>query len=362
MKNKLRVAILFGGQSAEHEISLISARNIVHSMDKKKYDIVSIAIDKRGRWFYDPGARLLRRSETQKVDASQAGRSIALAPGFQRSSLIRLSSRRAVKQVDIVFAVLHGPLGEDGTVQGLLKLANLPFVGAGVLGSAVGMDKDVMKRLLRDAKIPVAKFLVFAQGDRLDWARVKRMVGLPFFVKPANLGSSVGISKVKSRSEFQRAVKQAFRFDRKILIEENIHGREIECSVLGNDEPLASLPGEIVTRHEFYSYDAKYIDEKGAQLIIPAKLPKAVVRKIQECAIRAFQALCCQGMARVDFFLRGKDEILVNEINTIPGFTKISMYPKMWEASGISYADLIDRLIQLALERCAKEKKLKTSV
>ena len=364
MKKKLRVAILFGGQSAEHEISLISARNIAAAVDKKKYQIVAIGIDKQGRWFIDEGARLLRESTLSRVEFRDGRKAAAVLPGLTATPMIRLAPRRVLGRVDVVFPVLHGPFGEDGTVQGLLKLANLPFVCAGVLGSAVGMDKDVMKRLLRDAKIPIPKFLVVERGaaGQVDFARVKRALGLPLFVKPANLGSSVGISKVTHEKEFGRALREAFRYDNKVLLEEGINGREIECSVLGNERPIASLPGEIITRHEFYSYDAKYLDEKGAKLIIPARLPKGVVKRIQALALKAFKVLCCEGMARVDFFLRGQSEIIVNEINTIPGFTKISMYPKMWEASGISYAELIDRLIRLALERFHKEKNLRTSV
>ncbi len=364
MKKKLRVAILFGGQSAEHEISLISARNIAAAMDRKKYQIIAIAIDKQGRWFIDEGARLLCESTPSRVAFRDGSKAAAVLPGLTATPMIRLAPRRALGRVDVVFPVLHGPFGEDGTVQGLLKLANLPFVGAGVLGSAVGMDKDVMKRLLRDAKIPIPKFLVFERQTlrQINYTSVKRALGLPLFVKPANLGSSVGISKVTHEKEFGRALREAFRYDNKVLLEEGINGREIECSVLGNEKPIASLPGEIITRHNFYSYDAKYLDEKGAQLIVPARLPKRVVTRIQELALKAFKLLCCEGMARVDFFLRGQSEIIVNEINTIPGFTKISMYPKMWQASGISYAELIDRLIRLALERSQKEKNLRTSV
>jgi D-alanine-D-alanine ligase len=364
MSKKLRVAILFGGKSAEHEISLISARNIGEAIDKNKYEILSIAIDKEGRWFFDQAARLLNDKATTQVKFQRGCDSTAVLPGATQTPMIRVSAGRALGAVDVVFPVLHGPFGEDGTVQGLLKMANVPFVGAGVLGSAIGMDKDVMKRLLRDAGIPVAKFVVFDRNcvDKIAFATMKRTVGLPLFVKPANLGSSVGISKVSNREQFRRAIEEAFRYDSKVLLEEYIRGREIECSVLGNENPIASLPGEIITRHDFYSYDAKYIDEKGAQLIVPAKLPKGVVKKIQETAIKCFKVLCCEGMARVDFFLRDGREIIVNEINTIPGFTKISMYPKLWEASGISYPDLIDRLIQLALERFRRERHLKTSV
>jgi D-alanine-D-alanine ligase len=362
MKKKLRVAILFGGKSAEHEISVISARNIVAAMDKRKYRIVSIGIDKQGRWFFDEGARLLRNGNRSQVEFQARRDFTAVRPGAATAPM--LTPRRTLGDVDVVFPVLHGPFGEDGTIQGLLKLANVPFVGAGVLGSAVGMDKDVMKRLLRDAKIPIAKFLVFERSaaHTIHFARVKRALGLPFFVKPANLGSSVGISKVSAQNQFGRALTEAFRYDNKILIEESIHGREIECSVLGNEKPIASLPGEIVTRHDFYSYDAKYLDEKGAQLIVPAALSKNIVKRVQTLALRTFKTLACQGMARVDFFLRNNREIFVNEINTIPGFTKISMYPKLWEASGISYTRLIDRLIQLALERNRSERNLRTSL
>ena len=364
MSKKLRVAILFGGQSAEHEVSLISARNILEAMDKKKYEIISIGIDKTGRWFFDEGQRLLSARARAEAKLPRQSASTAVVPGAKPSPMIQLSPRRALRRIDVVFPVLHGPLGEDGTVQGLLKLANVPFVGAGVLGSAVGMDKDVMKRLLRDAQIPVPKFLAFERGaqNEIDFAQVERRLGLPIFVKPANLGSSVGISKVANKKQFPGAIKEAFRYDNKILLEESIQGREIECAVLGNEHPIASLPGEIITRHDFYSYDAKYIDEKGARLVIPVELPKPIVKQVQQLALRTFKVLCCEGMGRVDFFLRQEREILVNEINTIPGFTKISMYPKLWQASGIPYAKLIDRLIELALERFQREKNLRTSV
>jgi D-alanine-D-alanine ligase len=364
MKRKLRVAILFGGKSAEHEISIISAKNIFDAIDKKKYEVVLIGIDKRGRWYLNDDARLLQRVTTPKpIKFNHESNALALVPGNNAKQWVRLSGRGNQKPVDVVFPVLHGTFGEDGTVQGLLKLADIPFVGAGVLGSAVGMDKDAMKRLLRDAGIPIAKFLVFdrAGQDQIDFAAVTRELGLPLFVKPANLGSSVGIGKAKNEPEFLKAVKDAFRYDQKILVEECIVGREIECSVLGNERPIASVPGEIVTRHEFYSYEAKYLDENGARLEIPAKLPLRVMEEIQQVAIKTFKALCCEGMARVDFFLRDDKEVIVNEINTIPGFTKISMYPKLWEASGLSYTELIDRLIQLALERFKREKKLKTT-
>ncbi|MEX0804224.1 MAG: D-alanine--D-alanine ligase [Candidatus Binatia bacterium] len=364
MKNKLRVAILFGGKSAEHEISLISARNIVKAMDKRKYEILAIGIDKQGRWFHDPEARLLLEHEQKRVTLSGDRHLTAVLPGATKSPLVRFKGGRDLETVDVVFPVLHGPFGEDGTVQGLLQLANVPFVGAGVLGSAIGMDKDVMKRLLRDAGIPIGRFLVYdrSTANRIQFASVKKVLGQPLFVKPANLGSSVGISKVNNRAELDAAVKTALRFDDKILLEEFIQGREVECSVLGNEKPIASLPGEIITGHNFYSYDAKYIDDQGARLVVPAKLPKATVGKIRQAAVRTFKALCCEGMARVDFFVQSDGKVLVNEINTIPGFTQISMYPKMWEASGIPYAKLIDRLIQLALRRFRQEQNLRTTI
>jgi D-alanine-D-alanine ligase len=360
---KIRVGILFGGRSAEHEVSVQSAKNIVNAIDTNKYEVVLIGIDKKGRWHLNEKSRFVLPTAGSELPALQRGRkNLALIPGKQDEQLVALSGAQRPGPLDVIFPVLHGPLGEDGTVQGLLKLANIAFVGAGVLGSAVGMDKDVMKRLLRDAGIPIARFIVANRYSpktiSFDYAR--RQLGLPFFVKPANLGSSVGIHKVKNREGFDRAVRDAFKYDNKILIEECINGREIECSVLGIDNPIASLPGEILPRHEFYSYEAKYIDENGAVLEIPAKLPTAISERIRRLAVKAFSVLCCEGMARVDFFLRNGKEIVVNEINTIPGFTQISMYPKLWEASGISYSELIDRLIQLALERFEREKQLKT--
>ncbi len=361
---KIRVAILFGGQSAEHEVSLQSAKNVIGAIDREKYDVVLIGIDKKGRWYLSEASKfLLDEDRPRLIKLQQSGDSLALAPGENDENLINLSGDRAIGPIDVVFPVLHGPFGEDGTVQGLLKLANIPFVGADVLGSAVGMDKDVMKRLLRDAGIPIADFIVLKQSraDEIDFEEVKRRLGLPVFVKPANLGSSVGISKVKSENQFHGAVRLAFEYDNKVLIEEFVAGREIECSVLGNDNPIASVPGEIVPQHDFYSYEAKYIDEAGAVLEIPARLSDEMTKKVQDYAVKTFQTLCCGGMARVDCFVKDNDDIIVNEINTIPGFTRISMYPKLWEASGISYSELIDRLIQLAIERFDSELQLRTN-
>jgi D-alanine-D-alanine ligase len=300
--------------SAEHEVSLASARNVIKALNKKKYQVVEIKISKNGRW-----------------------------------------NKSKLRNVDVVFPVLHGTYGEDGTIQGLLKLEGMPFVGAGVLGSSVGMDKDVMKRLLRDAGIPIGKFLV----NEKDFGVVKKEFGLPVFVKPANLGSSVGVSKAFNKNQFEKAFKLAREYDSKVVIEEFIDGREIECSVLGGDNVKASVPGEVIPQHEFYSYEAKYIDEDGALLEIPAKLSKSLIKKVQDLAIKTFKVLECHGLARVDFFLKGQ-KVIVNEINTLPGFTNISMYPKLWEASGLSQTKLVDELIKLALKRGNVESKLKT--
>lgn len=354
---KINLAVLFGGRSAEHEVSAISAKNVITALDKKKYNLVLIGISKSGKWF------LQENSQTKKEQLKivESKNQVAFISG-DYGKLTVLSKPNKVIKIDAVFPVLHGPFGEDGTVQGLLKLANVPFVGPGVLGSAVGMDKDVMKRLLMDADLPIGDFLVFKDFEKISYENVLKKIGSPFFVKPANLGSSVGISKVKNKKDFKKAIKEAFKYDRKIIIEENIKGREIECAVLGNDKPMASIPGEVIASHEFYSYEAKYLDEKGATLEIPAKLNKNTKNKIQKLAVETFKALSCEGLGRVDFFLKNNGEITVNEINTIPGFTSISMYPKLWEASGIKYTDLIDKLIQLAIERFKKESKLKVSL
>jgi len=362
MKKKIRVGILFGGKSAEHEISLISAKNVIHAMDQSKYELILIGIDKQGEWHIrDASAYLTHAHDPQKIALHASQGHVALVPQKEQKSLVSLSNPQLREPIDVIFPILHGTYGEDGTVQGLLKMADIPFVGASVLGSAVGMDKDVMKRLLRDAQLPIAKFITLPTYAPPDLARIRQEIGYPCFVKPANLGSSVGVHKVKEEKELKAALEDAFQYDRKILIEEYISGREIECSVLGNDHPIASLPGEVIPQHEFYSYEAKYLDEQGALLEIPAKVSAEITLRIQDLALKAYKTLCCEGMARVDFFLKENGEVLINEINTIPGFTQISMYPKMWQASGLSYADLIDRLIELALERHEKEKRLRIS-
>lgn len=362
---KIQVGILFGGRSAEHDISLQSAQNVVKAIDKEKYEAILIGVDRNGLWYLNDLSKfMLNAQNPEAFKLNDAKRSVMLTIGKTSEQLMYKTHPDVGTTLDVIFPVLHGTYGEDGTMQGFLELANLPYVGAGVLGSAVGMDKDVMKRLLRDAKIPIANFLVFRypQKESIEFRDVVAELGLPLFIKPANLGSSVGISFVDNQSKFDEAINLAFQYDTKILIEEYIEGREIECSVLGNEEPIASLPGEIITHNDFYSYEAKYLDENKSTLEVPAKLNPNLTQKIQEMAVRIFQTLCCEGMARVDFFLRNEHEILVNEINTIPGFTAISMYPKLWEASGMSVTDLIDRLIQLALERGKRKQMLKTSL
>lgn len=361
-KRKINVGILFGGKSAEHEVSLQSAKNVIDAIDNEKYHPILIGIDKSGRWLLNDGTDfLLNANDPKLIKLNQSSDHVALLPQNE-GKISNLNQKDSDESVDVVFPILHGPFGEDGTVQGLLKLANIPFVGASVLGSAVGMDKDVMKRLLRDAKLPISDFVTLKIEDDLpDFNVISSRLGVPFFVKPANLGSSVGINKVMEEADYESAINEAFEYDNKILLEEYIDGREIECSVLGNNEPIASVPGEVIPTHEFYSYEAKYIDEKGAALEIPAQLSVEITEKIKQMAITTFKVLSCEGLGRVDFFLSNDDEIIVNEINTIPGFTTISMYPRLWEASGIPYSELIDRLLQLAFERFEKEQRLKTS-
>jgi D-alanine-D-alanine ligase len=352
--NRITVGIIFGGKSAEHEVSLQSAKNVYDAIDRSKFDPVLIGIDKNGVWRSTGGSlSLLNIEDPRHISLNPTGNPVALEP----ASAGRLSTQAVYSQVaespklDVIFPILHGPHGEDGTVQGLLKLAGVPFVGSGVLGSAVSMDKDVMKRLFRDAGLPIGKFLTFRSHDKLpSFAEITATLGSPLFVKPANMGSSVGISKAKNEAEYADAIKEAFKYDVKIIIEEFIPGREIECAVMGNENPIVSIPGEIIPTHDFYSYDAKYIDKDGARLEIPAKIDSDCKSRIQELAVKAFQTLCCEGLSRVDFFLKENGEVLVNEINTMPGFTKISMYPKLWEESGIGYTELISRLIELALK------------
>jgi D-alanine-D-alanine ligase len=360
---RLRVGILFGGRSGEHEVSLASAASVIRALDPEKYEPILIGISKDGRWLVGTGAQKLL------TEVLRAGERVVLPPDPSAAALMPFAGgppHPSVK-VDVIFPVLHGTFGEDGTVQGLLELTGLPYVGAGVLGSAVGMDKDVQKRLFQQAKIPVVDSLTFT---RQEWERqrgatmvsIKKKFRFPLFVKPATLGSSVGMTRVHNAAELPAAMDLAAEFALKILVERAIRGREIEVAVLGNDNPKASVPGEIIPHREFYDYRAKYL-ESGSEIVIPAKLSKNQAAQFQEYAVRAFRAIDCTGMARVDFFLeRGTAKIYLNEVNTIPGFTSISMYPKMWEASGISYSQLIDRLIQLALELHREKARTKFSI
>ncbi len=383
-KKKIRVGVLFGGRSGEHEISLRSALTVMSAMDPKRYEIVPIGIDRDGRWYLEHDAMRVLGEATPHLAALAAGdtpvtllphpdsRALVAAPPRGESAQAHLperSRRMLGGSLDVIFPVLHGTFGEDGTVQGLLELAGIPYVGAGVLGSAVGMDKDIQKRLLRDAGVPVVRYCAV---ERAEWRehpgrvrRAARELGYPVFVKPNALGSSIGISKVKQPADLVRALEDAFQYDRKALIEESCEGREIECSVLGNDRPEASVPGEIIVRggHDFYSYESKYVDPEGSEVKIPADLPRAAAAKIRALAVRAFQALGLRGMARVDFLAnRDLRRIYVNEVNTIPGFTSISMYPKLWEASGLPLPKLIDRLIELALEEHRERAALKYAI
>ncbi len=362
---KLRVGIVFGGKSAEHEVSLQSAKNILDAIDKTRFEPVLLGIDKQGQWHLNDASNFLINAQDPALIAlNRAGESVALVPGASQQQVIARQSGDALSQIDVIFPIVHGTLGEDGSLQGLLRMASLPFVGSGVLGSAVSMDKDVTKRLLRDAGLQVAPWISVtqAQRPRLQAADVIAQLGLPLFIKPANQGSSVGVSKVDSLEAFSSALDLAFSFDRKVLIETGIKGREIECAVLGNDEPQASPCGEVVVHDAFYSYETKYISETGAQTQVPAAIDAERSEAIRAVAIRAFQALECSGMARVDVFLTEAGEIIVNEVNTLPGFTNISMYPKLWQAAGVSYRALISRLIELALERHQQSSQLKSSV
>ncbi len=344
---KIRVGVLFGGQSAEHEISILSARNIVAALDRSRFEPVLIGIDKSGRW--------LTQDEQKLIASAKDPRTVRIEPGPPAP----LDS--AAAKVDVIFPVLHGTLGEDGAMQGLLEVAGVPYVGAGVLGSAIGMDKDVMKRLLRDAGIPIADFIT-VRRERFDadvagtCAQVAKL-GFPLFTKPANAGSSVGIRKVKSAADLEDALRFAFQYDAKVIAEQGVTAREIELAVLGGSPATVSVPGEIVVEHAdgFYSYDAKYLDEKGARLELPAKLSDDEKRRAQALALQTFEVLECDGLARVDLFLTNDGRLLVNEINTLPGFTAISMYPKLWALSGLTQTDLITRLVDLGLKR-AKER------
>lgn len=379
MGRKLRVGVLFGGRSSEHEISLRSALTVMSAIDPERYEIVPIGIDREGHWFLEREALKVLADSTPDLRALAAGDTpVTLLPHPDSRTLVPTPSENGLPQpagarnlggpLDVVIPVLHGTYGEDGSVQGLLELAGVPYVGAGVLGSAIGLDKDTQKRVLRDAGLPVVKYASLTRTDHEERPalakKLARELGYPVFVKPNALGSSVGISKVKRPADLAAALDDAFQYDRKVLLEASCIGREFECAVLGNDRPEASTVGEVIVKHghDFYSYESKYVDPEGSETRIPADLPKKVVNSIRKIAVEAFKVLSLHGMARVDFLARADlRKIYVNEVNTIPGFTAISMYPKLWEASGLPLPKLIDRLIELALEENRERASLKIS-
>ena len=365
--NQVRVMVLYGGRSGEHEISLLSAASVIRHLDPTRFEIIPVAIDRSGQWTHTPLGKINSADRSLPIlpDAPRV-----FLPPYPSSRLTYLSGNRESIKIDVVFPVMHGPFCEDGTLQGLLELAAMPYVGCGVLASAVGMDKDFAKRLVRDRNLPIVPFItlkkeVWNKNQAKFDSQILQELGLPLFVKPANLGSSVGVHKVGEIGNLRVALEDAFQYDSRVLVEKAITAREIEFAVLENPDvgepPLVSLPGEIIPRHEFYSYDAKYLDEKGADLLIPAKLSATQTEMAQKIAREAFETLGCEGMARVDLFLdKNTGEFYFNEVNTIPGFTSISMYPKMWEASGITYRDLLSRLVDLALARQERKNSLRT--
>jgi len=363
MKKKLNIGLIFGGRSGEHEVSLISARSIWNALDKKKYDVKLIGIDKKGSWhLVNADSFKLASGKSFKSEVSSKEKAVMVVD----KNVKEVATGKTISDVDVFFPITHGTFGEDGCLQGMLEMLGAAYVGPNVLGSAVGMDKDVMKRLFLQAGILTEKYysLRRSQYNVIKETEINNIIKdlkFPIFVKPANSGSSVGISKAKNRKELDGAIKDAFQYDNKIILEEYIKGREIECSVLGNENPIASVPGEIKLKSEFYSYEAKYLDESLAMPVPVADLPKKIIKEIQKLAIRVFKTLECEGMARVDFFLTPSGKIYANEINTLPGFTSISMYPKMFANSGIPYPVLLDKLIRLALDRQKRNDKLKRS-
>jgi D-alanine-D-alanine ligase len=378
MTKKIRVGVVFGGRSGEHEISLRSARSVIEALDREKYDVVPIAISKTGKWLGPMEAIALLPESTQSTVPSKGfdktGNAVAIIGDPSQSGLVALGNRAgnsSSQPLDVVFPVLHGTYGEDGTLQGLLDLAGIPYVGCGVLASACGMDKVAMKSLFRDAGLPICDYIWFL---RSDWERdpdavtrrVSRTLGFPCFVKPANLGSSVGVSKAIDKKSLRSSIDLAARYDRKIVVETCLDAREIECAVLGNDEPVASLPGEYIVSDEaakFLDYTEKYSSTGHVEFVVPAPLSKSVTKNIQTMATRAFKAVDGAGLARVDFFLRrDTNELLINELNTLPGLTDVSGYPKMWEASGVPFQKVIDRLIELAIERYEDKSRNETSL
>lgn len=357
------IAIIFGGQSAEHEVSLKSATNIFNAIDRSKFNPLLIGIDRAGNWFYNPEYKM-QNINLAKDDYFADATSVYMTHSSEKIEIISRGTNMVMENIDVAFPIVHGTFGEDGTLQGFLKSINIPFVGPDVLGSAIAMDKDATKRLLKAANIPVADSYTLYKYNPSEflYSEIVSVLGLPLFVKPANAGSSVGVSKVTNEDEFTIALSTAFQYDNKILVEEAIIGKEIECAVLGNEHVRASVVGEIVATKDFYSYDAKYISSPGAKLQIPAEINAKMSGQIRECAVKAFKTICCEGMARVDFFLTEDNRFVLNEVNTLPGFTEISMYPKLWEQTGIPYKDLITELISLSLQRHERDSKLSIKI
>ncbi|HMQ07670.1 MAG TPA: D-alanine--D-alanine ligase [Saprospiraceae bacterium] len=354
MKEKLKIGVLFGGRSSEHNISLLSAKNVIETMDKEIFEPVMIAIDKDGVWHYNEGPMaIIHPDDARAIAIHNLDNPVIFSQNANEQTLYSTRSGKALMNIDVLFPVLHGTYGEDGSVQGFAKLANIPCVGCGILGSAAGMDKDITKRLLRDGGVPVAQFVTLRKGfnDELTYEEITRQLGYELFVKPANLGSSVGVSYVQNREEFEQAVTEGFEYDHKLVIEEKITGREIECAVLGNLNPQASLIGEVVqTGLGWYTFENKYVNAAGSRTDIPAQFSEEISDRARKMAVTTYRLLECEGLTRVDMFVKDDGEILVNEINTLPGFTAVSMYPKLWEATGIPYKALITRLIELAIE------------
>ncbi|OEK05639.1 D-alanine--D-alanine ligase A [Roseivirga misakiensis] len=345
--SKLNLAVVYGGKSTEHEISILSTKSILKYLDQSRYNISLVYIDINGHWFL-------------KTDiADEANQPVTMVPSPEGAQLIDLSSGNNLTRVDVAFPVLHGLFGEDGTIQGFFKMVNVPFVGCGVMASSACMDKDMTKRVLRDCGIGIAPYMIATPDHKPTFQDLEKQLGMPIFIKPANLGSSVGVFKVSTEAEYKLKIEEALGYDHKVLIETTIVGKEVECAVLGNDKPKASLPGEVVMETEFYDFESKYVDKDASSTLIPADISQVQIDLIRETAVKAYSAMGCEGLARVDFFVTEKEEVLINEINTIPGFTNISMYPKMWEATGIPYSELLDILIELGIERFKQEQELR---
>ena len=374
MAKKLRIGLIFGGRSGEHEVSIRSARSVIEAMDTSKYEVVPIAISKTGNWLAPAvSAKLLPKGTQQRLSVRGIGQSkanVSIIGDPSRKGLARLDPSGKAEPLDVVFPVLHGTFGEDGTIQGLFEMAALPFVGCGTLASACGMDKVTMKALFREAGLTICKHTwllrsEFEHESEKVLRRVVKEIGFPAFVKPANLGSSVGVSKASDKKSLAQAIELAARYDRKVMVEETVEGRELECAVIGNDEPKASLPGEYVIHEEsarFLDYTEKYSSTGRVEFVVPARVSKAVTKRIQKMAVEAYRAIDASGLSRVDFFLKPEGQLLVNEINTLPGLTDVSGFPKMWEASGVPFSQIIDQLIELAIERHRERARNETSI